>query len=210
MPKRSKKSARRPSGAKSPKTVAAREPSATPSAEGPKLRVVDPSGSLGGRPTKYRPEFAHQAEHMCRLGATDFELCRFFGIAKPTLYDWMRLYPEFSASIKGAKALPDERVERSLYHRAIGYTHELEEVHVINGDVVIVKLTKHYAPDTAAGFIWLKNRKPLEWRDRHEVRAEVVDERSEMELTDEEIMLRLERIEAERKAARVAKKRKKA
>ena len=32
-----------------------------------------------------------------------------------------------------------------------------------------VKVRKIYPPDTLAGIFWLKNRKPKEWRDRHEV-----------------------------------------
>jgi hypothetical protein len=32
-----------------------------------------------------------------------------------------------------------------------------------------VPVKKHVPPDVAAAFIWLKNRRPAEWKDRHEV-----------------------------------------
>ena len=33
----------------------------------------------------------------------------------------------------------------------------------------IVHYTEHFPPDTAAAFIWLKNRQPHRWRDKKEV-----------------------------------------
>ena len=33
----------------------------------------------------------------------------------------------------------------------------------------IVPYTEHFPPDTAAAFIWLKNRQPDRWRDKKEV-----------------------------------------
>ncbi len=67
------------------------------------------------------------------------------------------------------KEAPDNRVERSLYNRAVGYSHP--DVHVSNfqGQVTLTPITKHYPPDVAAAFIWLKNRRPDLWRDRQEV-----------------------------------------
>jgi len=43
-------------------------------------------------------------------------------------------------------------------------------VHISNyqGDVTVTEVTKHYPPDTAAAFIWLKNRRPDLWRDKQE------------------------------------------
>ena len=35
------------------------------------------------------------------------------------------------------------------------------------GEVIITDITKHYPPDTAAAFIWLKNRQG--WRDKQEL-----------------------------------------
>lgn len=42
-------------------------------------------------------------------------------------------------------------------------------MHISNyqGDVTITPIVKHYPPDTAAAFIWLKNR--AGWRDKQEV-----------------------------------------
>lgn len=72
-----------------------------------------------GRPTDYRPEYVELARKYCASGQTDRELADFFEISIQTLLNWKAEYPEFLAVIKNAKDVADERVERSLYHRAI-------------------------------------------------------------------------------------------
>ena len=122
-----------------------------------------------GRPSDYKPEFAVQALKLCRLGATDMELAEFFGCSVPTLHRWRAEHEDFRKSIKLGKSEPDDRVERSLYQRAVGYSHP--DVHVSNfqGAVTLTPIVKHYPPDVAAAFIWLKNRRPELWRDKQEI-----------------------------------------
>ncbi len=121
-----------------------------------------------GRPTLYKPEYVEQAKKLCLLGATDRELADFFKVSEQTLNAWKTQHTEFLESLKVGKEQADQRVERSLYQRAVGYSHP--DVHVSNfqGDVTLTPITKHYPPETTAGIFWLKNRKPEDWRDRVE------------------------------------------
>src|SRR6516162_5364463 len=84
-------------------------------------------GNDGGRPTLFRPEFVDQVRKLCQLGATDVEVARFFQVDPSTIYLWRIQHPEFSESMKIGKALPDDRVERSLYQRAIGYNLKIKK-----------------------------------------------------------------------------------
>jgi len=69
-----------------------------------------------------------------------------------------------------SKTDADARVEASLYHRALGYSYDSEEVRVLrDGQVIRVPIRVHMPPDTTAGIFWLKNRQPERWRDRHEL-----------------------------------------
>lgn len=122
-----------------------------------------------GRPTDYRPEFIQQAKDQCELGATDQELADFFNVSVRTLYRWKNTYPEFCHALKAGKAPTDERVERSLLERAIGYERDEVDIRVVNGEIVQTTIRKFYPPDTTAAIFWLKNRKPTEWRDKTEV-----------------------------------------
>lgn len=121
-----------------------------------------------GRPTDYEPEYAVQAEKLCLLGATDSELADFFEVATRTIYRWQVQFPEFSQALKDGKQQANDRVRRSLYHKAIGYSHESVKIFMPSGAVepVYAPYTEHTAPDTTAAIFWLKNREPGLWRDR--------------------------------------------
>lgn len=164
------------------------------------LRILD--ATRMGRPSKYKPEYAHIASIMVRGGSTDFELAQAFECAESTLYEWKARYPDFSESIAGARAIPIERAERSLYHRAVGYSFTAIKIVVVNGQVTAVNYVEHVPPDPNAARLWLLNVDPLRWRDRREIAVEnPKDERTERELTDDEIYARLAAIEEQRRNA---------
>lgn len=121
-----------------------------------------------GRPSSYKPEFAEQTRKLCELGATDAEIADFFEVSKATITTWKAAHPDFLASLKAGKDLADERVERSLYHKAIGYTFEAVKIFPGGADgPVYAPYTEHVPPDTTACIFWLKNRRQQQWRDVH-------------------------------------------
>lgn len=121
----------------------------------------------GGRPSKYDPKFAKQAQQLCLLGATDQEMADFFEVNVATIYRWKHDQPEFCEALKVGKETADERVERSLYQRAIGY--EQDEVKIFMPasatEPVYAPFRAKVAPDVTAAIFWLKNRRSQEWRD---------------------------------------------
>lgn len=124
----------------------------------------------GGRPTKFKDEYVEQVKKLCALAATDVEIADFFKVSVSTIYQWKLDYPEFSEAITLAKKAANERVERSLYQRAMGYSRTATKVFMPAGanKPVHADYTEHVTGDTAAMIFWLKNRKPKEWRDRVE------------------------------------------
>jgi hypothetical protein len=125
-----------------------------------------------GRPTDYRPEFAIEAEKLCRLGATDPELADFFDVSITTIWNWSRRYEEFLNAIKVGKDAADDRVEKSLYHRALGYSFDSVKIFNAGGEALEVPYREHVPPDPTAMIFWLKNRRSGAWRDRREVTGE--------------------------------------
>lgn len=126
-----------------------------------------------GRPTKYRRDFARQANLLCELGACDHDLARFFAVSKTTITDWKRRHPEFLASIKRGKDFADKEVIRALWKRATGclITRGIRRVEMARDSGKVVKVVEEAVqielpPDTAAAFIWLKNRRPDSWRQK--------------------------------------------
>lgn len=124
--------------------------------------------NLGGRPTKYKPEFDEQARKLCLLGATDQEIADFFDVDVRSIYRWKAEHDGFCQSLSAGKEVADERVRRSLYQRAVGY--EQEEVKIFMPANAAAPVYAPYrakiAPDTTAAIFWLKNRDPENWRDK--------------------------------------------
>lgn len=123
---------------------------------------------LQGRPSSYDPAFDAQAEKLCRLGATDKDLADFFEVCIRTIERWRVQHESFCRSSKNGKDIADERVERSLYQRAVGYTFQSEKIFNHKGDIVRAPCLEHVPPDVTAQIFWLKNRKKDEWRDKHD------------------------------------------
>jgi hypothetical protein len=117
------------------------------------------------RPSKYKPEFAEQAAKLCLLGATDAQLADFFEVSVSTVNLWKVQHEAFSESIRVPKGLADERVEQSLFRRAMGYEHDEVDIKVVDKEIVITPIRKYYPPDTTAMIFWLKNRNPEQWRE---------------------------------------------
>lgn len=130
----------------------------------------------GGRPTKYKSEYAEQARRLCENNAfTDVELASFFEVTLSTLSLWKVKHQEFSDALKLGKAPANERVVRSLYDRAMGYSCVETDIRVIEGEIVMTDVVKHYPPDPTSMIFFLKNRAPDEWRDKQDIKLDVTD-----------------------------------
>ena len=124
----------------------------------------------GGRKTAYSPRLAVIARKCCERGMTDIEVADVLGIGLATLYRWKLDYPAFSRVFKLGRKLADDRVERSIYSRAVGYSYLAEKPVMTRHGQKTMRYRAHIPPDTAAAVWYLKNRRPDRWRDsfRHE------------------------------------------
>lgn len=151
-----------------------------------------------GRPSKYKPEFVHQAKVACEAGFTDRELADLFEVSEVTINTWKVEHPEFSLALKEAKNVSDQRVERSLYHRAIGYTFDSVKIFPpkASGEPpLIVPYREHVPPDATSMIFWLKNRQPGKWRDVHKHEHGAPGEFDD--LTDEQLRERITAVAGE-------------
>jgi hypothetical protein len=170
----------RPPSAKSVKRAADRaEGKTVAEPEKPGLREV---GTVlqSGRPSLYKAEFVEQVQKLAALGATDIEICDFLEISTATFYLWRHQHPKFTEALVIGKAACDDRVERSLYNRAVGYTFESEKVFQYQGEIVRAQTREHVPPSEGAALSWLKNRRPDTWRDIQRIEHGGVGEFSRM------------------------------
>jgi len=111
----------------------------------------------------YREEFARIARTICELGGTDIEVATALGVSLSTMWGWQARYEDFFRAMIVGKDLPDERVIRALYQRAVGYTYPEFDLRVINHQLVVTPTLKHIPPDVGACNAWLRSRRKSEW-----------------------------------------------
>lgn len=111
-----------------------------------------------------------------RDGLSNEQIAHNIGITFQTLYKWQDKYSELREALKKGKEVVDREVENALLKRAMGYetVEEVEEPveDKETGEVqmrVTKRVKKQVAPDVTAQIFWLKNRKPAEFRDKHDV-----------------------------------------
>jgi len=118
----------------------------------------------------FKPEYIKRARELMAAGATTRELADELDTRQPTLYRWARQHPEFAQAMSEGKELADRRVELSLYQKAVGYTRKVKKaVPGPDGELIFYDVEEEVEPDNTAMIFWLKNRLPLQWRDRKEL-----------------------------------------
>ncbi len=132
-----------------------------------------------GRPNLYvslvKPRLL-EIEKWYSSGATDAQVAENLNVGLTNYYRYKGRFRQLREAIKRGNDVSCDNVEGALYKRAIGY--EYEEVHTESfveekdGKKVhqkVLKIKKHVAGDVAAQFIFLKNKRPDLWKDRHEL-----------------------------------------
>lgn len=117
-----------------------------------------------GRPTKYDERFCRLALDLARLGLTNAQMAKSFGVTTSTFSLWLATHEPFSDAIKEGREVADANVVRALYERACGYSHPAVKIMQYEGDPVTVNYTEHYPPDPVSCIFWLRNRRPESWR----------------------------------------------
>lgn len=97
-----------------------------------------------GRPTKYKPEYCQQIIDVMAKG---FSITAFAGsirVSRQSIYEWAEVYPDFSDSIRIARAARVYCLEEKL-------------------------LESPDSPTVTSRIFALKNAAPDEWKDKHDV-----------------------------------------
>ncbi|MEF2243977.1 transposase [Paenibacillus sp. IITD108] len=123
----------------------------------------------GERKTKYHTHVEPKLlliEAWARDGTIDEDIAKKLGVAYSTFKLYKDQYSALSDALKKGKEVADIEVENALFRRALGYRYD--EVTYEDGEETR-RVTKEVQPDVTAQIFWLKNRKPVEWRDKQEI-----------------------------------------
>jgi hypothetical protein len=129
-----------------------------------------------GRPTLYKSEYDEQVHRLCLLGLTDIEIADFYDVSEQTINAWKNNYPSFLEAMRSGKVDADSRVTRALYKSAVG-EHFVEEERPVsdgNGGTEIITVKKQVPPNYQAQSLWLRNRRPKDWKERVDIKEESI------------------------------------
>lgn len=143
--------------------------------------------SKRGPKSKCTPDVVRKTVSLCKLGLTDWQLARYFGVSEDTINYWKKTRPDFHDAVVSGRIDADRRVSDALYKRAVGW-HEpsvkffkdtvTEREYDDNGNVIYEKsygriiehpYQKYYPPETRAAIKWLNTRQRETWGDVHKV-----------------------------------------
>ncbi len=121
-------------------------------------------------------------EGWAKDGLSEPQIAECMEVSYSTFKRWKKLNVEpFLTVLKNSKEVVDRKVENALLKRALGYDYEeVIKERVIDYDEttgipvgshmeVTKHVTKHMPPDATSMIYWLKNRKYMVWRDKHEI-----------------------------------------
>jgi hypothetical protein len=124
-------------------------------------------GNRGGRPSKYKPEYAEIAGKLCaKCGFTDLQLAKWFEVNVDTIYQWKLKHPEFAEALRVGKAETDDLIERSVVAHISGYYVTEDEMDRFGK---VKPLRKWIPGNPHAGVKWLERRRPEQYREQKNV-----------------------------------------
>lgn len=121
--------------------------------------------NTGGAETQtlFRKEYVNITANAAKRGFTIVEIAELIGVTERTFYRWVIRHPDLAQALQINRDAANARVELSLYQLATGYERDEEEIKIVNGEVVRVKVRRYYPPNASAGIFWTKAI--MGWRD---------------------------------------------
>lgn len=138
-------------------------------------KPVEPKDRFG-RPTLFRPYMVEMARVLCEDGSTEKELASELGIGLSTLYEWRNRHPELAAVMRLGKEIATDRLERTAYEIACGYTTTVKETVKLRderGNERLVESEREIRVPPNEQMLWkmMKSRRPDDWKDKTETKV---------------------------------------
>jgi hypothetical protein len=118
-----------------------------------------------------------------KQGSTDEEISNMLGISTATYYEWKKNKPEFAEAIKKGKEISNGELLNSAFTQSTGFFYKEQQVFKvkdykkIDGELKqierleVVEVEKYNPPNPTMNIFMLKNRLPEQYKDKHEIEA---------------------------------------
>lgn len=127
---------------------------------------------------KFTKKHLDRLHNLALLGFTNLEIAGVIERSTDTLTNWIDRFPEVKEAIVSGRQDADAVLAKRLKMRAFGYTHESEEIKLVDHEtfdeqgritsrtkkVLRVPTIKHYPPNETALIFWMTNRQRDKWK----------------------------------------------
>lgn len=139
------------------------------------------------RPSRYETEIKPHIDDIRKAvecGATDEEIATAFRIAKSTLYEYKKKYPEFSDAFARGREKVCIDIKAALLKKALGFKYQEEKSvakHDKDGEAVVMveTYTKYQPPSETAAAMLLRNY-DKDWRDNDNAAARLKQQEQDL------------------------------
>lgn len=132
------------------------------------------------------PSKLKMVEGWAKNGSTNNEIAEMLGISRDLFYNWQKREPSFAEAIKKGKYESNGEILQASFKTATGYyqpvtepfkVKTLKQFEEANGkkfwdeveEIVDHSYMKYFPPNTSMQIFMLKNRLPLEYKDKHDI-----------------------------------------
>lgn len=139
--------------------------------------------------SKFTDEILDTVKWMVRYGLTNKQIAKELNINESTFYRWLDAHEDLRKVVTENKVYVDRIVEDSLLKRALGYEYEEVTKEQKFGKLVITKIVKKEVPaDVTAQKMWLINRQPDRWGDRHNIEMKAEHNHKFEDISEEKLI----------------------
>jgi hypothetical protein len=112
---------------------------------------------------KWKPEYVEQGHQLAKLGLSDAQICKVWGISDSTIDHWKHSREGFFEALYSGRTIALGQVADSLFRAAVGYEYEEDAITAYKGEVVVTRVRKYKGPNpwAAAKILAIKDR--LNW-----------------------------------------------
>lgn len=108
-------------------------------------------------------------ERLAGYGLNEKEIADVFGITEHQFYKAMRKYSVIKQAVERGKNKTAMCVVESLFKKATGFARDEIIYTKHKGVAAAHPVKKFYPPDMKAIIFWLKNRLPMEWKEKIDI-----------------------------------------
>jgi hypothetical protein len=157
-----------------------------PKPKPPATAVAKPAKTGRGRPTLYKPDFATLAQGVARMGGTSDDIGEACGVSRHAIHLWLAQKPEFAAAVRAGREAAYDKLESSLYNRALGFRYKTQKAVGGKNGAEVVEV-EEFCPGDARAAQWiLANRRKDRWAliPENRVKLNITTDGSARSLTD--------------------------